>query len=113
MEERLKELRKCLKMNQAIFGGKIGLTASAICNYENGSRSLTEQTIVSICKEYNVSRAWLVEGVGDMFMHVPDTILDELSIQFDLTEEEKELVSDFCKLSKEQRTVITSFLRKK
>lgn len=113
MKERLKELRKCLRLNQEEFGSKIGLTRSAICNYENGSRALMEQTIISVCREFNVSRAWLVEGVGKMFVDLPNTILDELSMQFDLSDEEKELVSDFCKLSKEQRAVITAFLRKK
>jgi len=111
MEERLKELRKTLGLNQEDFGSKIGLTRSAICNYENGSRTLMEQTIISICREFNVNRVWLVEGTGDMFTNLPETILDELALQFDLSEEEKGLVADFCNLSKEQRTIIMRFLR--
>ncbi len=111
MEERLKDLRKHLGLNQEDFGSKIGLTRSAICNYENGSRTLMEQTIISICREFNVNRAWLVEGVGDIFTNLPETILDELALQFDLSVEEKELVSDFCKLSKEQRAIVMNFLK--
>jgi len=111
MEERLKKLRKTLGLNQEDFGSKIGLTRSAICNYENGSRTLMEQTIISICREFNVNRVWLVEGIGDMFTNLPETILDELALQFDLSVDEKELVADFCNLSKEQRTVIMRFLR--
>ena len=113
MEERLKELRKCLGLNQEDFGSKLGLTRSAICNYENGSRALMEQTILSICREFNVNRSWLVEGVGEMFTNLPETILDELALQFELSDGEKDLVADFCKLPKEQRTIVMNFLRDK
>lgn len=112
MKERIKQLRKYLGLNQENFGLKIGLTRSAICNYENGSRALTEQTIMSICREYNVSRVWLTEGVGDMFTSLPETVLDELALQFELADSEKDLVADFCKLPKEQRSAVIAFLRK-
>lgn len=111
MEKRLKELRKCLGLNQKDFGSKIGLTRSAICNYENGSRTLMEQTIISICREFNVNRAWLVEGVGDMFTDLPKTILDELAIQFDLSEEEKQWITDFCNLPKGHRVLLINWLK--
>ena len=111
MNERLKELRKYLDLSQKVFAEKLGITDSGLSNLESGKRNLTEQMIISICREFNVNRAWLVEGVGDMFTNLPETILDELALQFDLSVEEKELVSDFCNLSKEQRTVIMRFLR--
>ena len=113
MEERLKELRKILGLNQEDFGSKIGLTRSAICNYENGSRTLMEQTIVSICREFHVNRAWLVEGIGDMFTNLPETIIDELAIQYDLSDDELEVVKTFCSLSKEERNAVMLFFRKK
>lgn len=113
MEQRLKELRKKLGLNQEEFGLKIGLTRSAICNYENGSRAIMEQTIISICREFNVNRVWLVDGVGDMFTNLPETIIDELAMQFDLNDDERELVLDFCSLSKDDRSKLLQFLRHK
>ena len=111
MNERLKTLRNALGINQSDFSNKIGVTRSAISRLESGDINFTEQMIISICREFNVNRAWLVEGTGDMFTNLPETILDELALQFDLSDEEKALVADFCNLSKEQRTVIMSFLR--
>lgn len=111
MNERLKELRKYLDLSQKVFAEKLGITDSGLSNLESGKRNLTEQMIISICREFNVNRAWLVEGVGDMFTNLPETILDELALQFDLSVDEKELVSDFCKLSKEQRAIVMNFLR--
>ncbi len=68
MDERLKELRRRLDISQEAFGKKIGVTRSAVCNYESGSRSLTDRTIKDICREFNVSYLWLTEGAGDMFL---------------------------------------------
>ena len=111
MNERLKDLRNTLGINQADFAVKVGVSRSAISRWESGDINFTEQMIISICREFNVNRAWLVEGVGDMFTNLPETILDELALQFDLSVEEKEFVSYFCNLSKEQRTFIMRFLR--
>jgi transcriptional regulator with XRE-family HTH domain len=84
MNERLKELRKYLNLSQKVFAEKLGITDSGLSNLESGKRNLTEQMIISICREFNVNRAWLVEGVGDMFTNLPETILDELALQFEL-----------------------------
>ncbi|MDD3488795.1 MAG: helix-turn-helix transcriptional regulator [Paludibacter sp.] len=111
MNSRIEELRNTLGLSQDKFGEALGVTRTAVCAWENGRRGISEQTIISICREFNVNRAWLVEGVGEMFTNLPDTILDELAMQFDLSEEERELVADFCNLSKEQRFVIMGFLR--
>ena len=111
MNERLKELRKCLGVNQEEFSAKIGVTRSAISRLESGDINFTEQMIISICRAFNVNRAWLVEGVGDMFTNLPETILDELALQFELTDDEKDLVTDFCELSKEQRHIVMNFIR--
>lgn len=112
MNERLKELRKYLSMNQEEFSTRIGVTRSAISRLESGDINFTEQMVKSICREFNVNRVWLTEGVGDMFTNLPETILDELALQFELTDSEKDLVADFCKLPKEQRSVVIAFLRK-
>lgn len=110
MNERLKELRKYLGINQEEFSNKIGVTRSAISRLESGDINFTEQMIISICRAFNVNRLWLVEGIGEMFTNLPETILDELALQFELSDEEKGLVADFCNLSKEQRQILMNFL---
>lgn len=111
MNERIEELRNALGLSQDKFGESLGVTRTAVCAWENGRRGVSEQTVISICREFNVNRAWLVEGVGDMFTNLPETILDELALQFELTEDEKDLVTDFCELSKEQRHIVMNFIR--
>ena len=111
LNNRLKELRKALGLSQKAFAEKLGITDSGLSNLESGKRNLTEQMVISICREFNVNRAWLVEGVGDVFTNIPETVLDELALQYDLSDEERQLVSDFCSLPKDQRRALMGFLR--
>jgi transcriptional regulator with XRE-family HTH domain len=67
MQERIKQIRLYLKLTQEEFGARIGLTNASISRIESGSTVTTEQTIRSICREYNVNEAWLRTGEGEMF----------------------------------------------
>lgn len=66
MNERIKELRKYLNMNQEEFGARIGVKRSTITNYETGDRVPLDTVVSSICKEFGVSEVWLRTGEGDM-----------------------------------------------
>ena len=70
MNKRLNILRKQLHLSQEVFGTKIGLSKSAISKLEKGNNDFTEQTIKSICREFNVNREWLEKGIGEMFVNL-------------------------------------------
>ena len=78
MNERVKELRKELGLSGEKFGERIGIRRSAVSNLESGRNNLTEQMIISICREFNVNEEWLRYGTGDMFisMDVEDQLMD-------------------------------------
>lgn len=65
--ERIKNLRKTLKMTMDEFGARLGVTKSAISNVENEHRALTDQMAKSISREFGVREEWLRTGEGDMF----------------------------------------------
>ena len=65
--ERVKEVRKSLNLTMEQFGNKLGVTKVAISNIEKEKRNLTEQMSRAICREFNVSEEWLLNGTGDMF----------------------------------------------
>ena len=70
LENRIKELRKKLKLTQTEFGNRIGVKGNTITGYETGIRSPSEAVIVSICREFNVSENWLRTGEGEMFIQM-------------------------------------------
>lgn len=78
MNERVKQLRKELKLSGEKFGDKIGVKRAAISKIENGATGLSEQNIKSICREFNVNENWLRNGEGEMFNPVDSLDLDDL-----------------------------------
>lgn len=67
MNERIKQLRSALGLSAEKFGGRIGVTRSAISKMELGVCNVSEQSILSICREFNVREEWLRNGTGEMF----------------------------------------------
>lgn len=67
LDERIKALRKELGLTQQEFADRLHVNNSAISNYEAGSRKLSNAMIASICREFGVSRVWLLSGEGEMF----------------------------------------------
>ncbi len=68
MNERFKELRIALNLTQQEFGDKLGLLKSAISKIESNKQNVTEQLILIVCREFNVSEEWLRNGTGEMFI---------------------------------------------
>ena len=71
MTNRLKELRKALKLNQTNFAKQLGITQTAYSMIENGINPLADRHIKLICSAYNVNEDWLRTGIGDMFFSSP------------------------------------------
>lgn len=67
MKDRIIELRKSLKLSQAAFAEKIGVSRNFIGLVECGDRNISERTIKDICSVYNVNEDWLMNGTGEMF----------------------------------------------
>ena len=67
INERVKELRLALDMSGEKFGSRIGVSRSAVSKIEKGIVNVTEQMILSICREFNVNEEWLRNGTGEMY----------------------------------------------
>lgn len=107
--ERVKELRKTLNLTLEEFGSKVGVTKQTISRIENGVNNLTDQMLISICREYNVSEEWLRDGTGEMF--IPLT-RNQVITDFagDLIKEEgtfkKRLIEALAKLNENEWAVL-------
>lgn len=109
MKDRIKLLRKTLGLTQTEFGEKIGSTRDAIAAYERGV-SIKEPIIKLICKEFNVDYFWLIDGTGDMFTAIPETIIDELVDEFKLDEYDRLIIKTYVEAPDEQQKAIKDFL---
>ena len=66
MNERIKLLRKELKLTQAEFGRALGISDAAISKIESGKNTPAINTLKLICATYHVNYLWLTEGEGPM-----------------------------------------------
>lgn len=78
MRDRLKQVRKSNNLTQSDFAQRLGLKQNTIATYEMGRLTPSDRTISDICREFNVSEAWLRHGEGDML--VQRSANDQLAI---------------------------------
>lgn len=64
--ERVREARKDAGLTMKAFAARIGVSDASISMIENGKNGISDQTVTSICREFNVSEAWLRDGLGEM-----------------------------------------------
>lgn len=110
ISKRLKQLRKYLDLTQAEFGEKIGVKGNTVTNYENERRTLSEQTIKSICREFNVSYAWLVEGIEPMFSETDNTTMLIDRILAGENETAKSVFKAFARLSESDWQIVEKII---
>ena len=110
MNDRVKELRAALSLTSEAFGARLGVTKAAISKIENGSRSVTDQMVLSICREFNVNEAWLRSGQGSMFRQDSQSVLDRMADEFSLTQRERAVISAFLELSAGDRAAVMHYV---
>lgn len=109
--ERIKEIRKTLNLTLEKFGEKLGVKKNTVSQLENGRNSLTEQMAKAICREFNVNYDYLVNGEGDMFSNLPQTILDDLCLQYDLDALDRLIVEMYIDLPPQDREVVKKMMK--
>lgn len=109
--ERVREIRKKLELSLEKFGEKLGVQKSAVSKIERGEVGLTEQMAKSICREYHVNYDYLIYGDGEMFDDLPQTLIDELCVQYELDGLEKSIIESYLSLNSSEREVIKNFVR--
>lgn len=88
MNERIKELRKALRLTQQEFSERIGVKRNTVAQYEIGRNPPNDTVITLIRREFGVSEAWLRTGEGEMFLPVDADeelaqVLDEIKLSDD------------------------------
>ena len=66
MKERIKEIRRFLRLNQTDFGKRLGVSLSAVQKWESGENVISDSVVLLLCREFGVSETWLRTGAGEM-----------------------------------------------
>lgn len=116
IHERIKYLRKeKLHLTQKEFGNRLGSAGSTVVGWEKGDRIPPDATIKLICKEFNVSYAWITEGLGETFIETDGVFLEALLNEYDLDDDEVQLITKlantYLQLDKSKRRVLIDFMK--
>lgn len=111
INQRIKELRKSLNLNQAEFGDKIGLKRSAASWIEQEGNTVIDQNIRLICDTFHIREEWLRTGEGEMMSNEEDAILEAFVKRYDLTPDEQTTARYMLRLSPEQRAAVLAHVK--
>ena len=115
MKERIKLLRKALKLNQTDFGARIGIKQGSVAGYETGRKNPLDTVINSICREFGVNEVWLRTGEGDMFAQVDPDDRYSLSLgKLTVTDNEfaRNAINYLAETEPEKLKIVEEFMRK-
>ena len=110
INERIKELRTFLGLNQRDFSAKAKIGHSTLAMFETGQRVPKDIHISQICQTFNVNEEWLRNGTGEM-LKSNNSIVDEImSKNPTLDDLDRQILEGFLKLGPEQRKAIKDYL---
>lgn len=112
INERVRALRKSLKLNQTEFGQRIGLKSGAVSKMEQEGGTVIDQNIRLICQTFHVSEKWLRTGVGPMESDDVSTMLARLQEEMDLTDLEMRLLQTYFSFPAEERQTFLAMAQK-
>jgi len=105
MKDRIKNLRKELKLTQQEFADRIGVKRNTVGLYEIGKSGISDTVIKAICREFGVNETWLRTGEGEMFRpRTNEEILTEFAADLAFEGDEsfkKKVVTALAKMDEE------------
>lgn len=76
--ERIKELRLSLGLNQIQFGRKLFITKQCVCNWENGNIQPSIDMLIKICSVFHVSADYLLGLTNDCTLDVSGLTTEQI-----------------------------------
>lgn len=116
MNERIRSLIKALKIKQAEFAQRIGVSRPFVSELCSGAKNPSDRTIADICREFGVNERWLRTGEGEMLMHLSReeeimrfaaTVIRDPSSEF-----QRQALAMLAKLTPEQWQLMEEMARK-
>ena len=77
--ERVRAARKAQGLSMERFAARIGISAGAVSQIENGLVNVSGVVCKAICREFGISETWLRTGEGDMYGAIDRQILSWVS----------------------------------
>jgi transcriptional regulator with XRE-family HTH domain len=110
MNNRLKEIRIRLGINQGEFSKGLGISQAQLSAIEHGKQNLTDRNIKVICMVYRINEDWIRTGEGEMFAYLESEYIEETDID-SLPPDEKAFLSDYRLLTEPNKKVAKTMVK--
>lgn len=114
INERVKAIRKSLKLSQDEFGKRLGVSRGVITNIEFNKTEPKPLFIDLLCREFNVDENWLRTGEGEMFLQLDeDAELDLIFTEIELSDDDiiKQIIKSYWKLPEDKKATVKEFIQ--
>lgn len=85
INKRIKKIRKKLDLSQDAFGKQLCVTGATISRIESGDREATDAFIRLVSQTFSVSETWLRTGEGEMEEPSPESLVERMARDYDLS----------------------------
>jgi transcriptional regulator with XRE-family HTH domain len=79
VNERIKEIRRTLKLSQRAFAKTVYVSHGYLAGIELGHNEVKDRLIHLIVGAFSVNKHWLLTGEGRMFNNTPDEKLERMT----------------------------------
>ena len=114
INERVKAIRKSLKLSQDEFGKRLGVSRGVITNIEFNKTEPKPLFIDLLCREFNVDENCLRTGEGEMFLQLDeDAELDLIFTEIELSDDDiiKQIIKSYWKLPEDKKATVKEFIQ--
>ncbi|MBE6094305.1 MAG: helix-turn-helix transcriptional regulator [Schwartzia succinivorans] len=110
INQRLRQVRKHLKMQQSEFAKRLGLSQTSISWLEQDGNTVSEQTIRLLHLDFHVSEEWLRTGEGPMFSAEDDSPLEKLCREYAVSDCERKILELYFSFEPKRRKMVCDFV---
>ena len=97
--ERLKAVRKSLKLRQKDMADGLGIGVSGYSEIENGRNKISNEIGIRLLEQFNVNLNYILGGKGSMFLTDVDEKTEDVNIH-DLAKTVKEIKQELGEIKK-------------
>lgn len=110
--EKLKALRKALKLTQTAFGERLGVSIDVIKNLEYNRTTPSEIFVNHMCEIYNVNKDWLNGSSDEMFIasyNDDAALVEKMLKQYNPNQSIRTLLYSWSQLPPEKQEMLAEF----
>lgn len=113
---RISQVIEALGIKKVKFAERLKIDQSYVTQLASGKRNPSDRLLADICREFNVSEAWLRTGEGEMFVRREPQPLEALLVEMlgaqNVTDGDRVLMKNFLELSDASRQEVIAFVRR-